>query len=98
MHRKHFYDRFVFRNKMLTLIKGRVGKAWHWNERELLPYATAGISFANVGLTYKNDYVDDGNAINLNVQNVYGLLDPNGQGHVNLSASNVVVALNYWMQ
>lgn len=42
-------------------------------------------------------YVDYGNAINLNIPSVYGLEDPNGNGHVDLSSNNVVVAINYWI-
>jgi len=48
-------DRFSFRNQMQNSIKGRVGRALDWNKNILLPYLTAGVSFANVGLTYKNE-------------------------------------------
>jgi len=55
-------DRFSFRNQMQNSVKGRVGRAMNWNNNILLPYLTAGASFANVGLTYKNeggDYYSD---------------------------------------
>jgi len=42
-------------------------------------------------------YVDYGNAINLKIPSVYGLEDPNGNGHIDLSSNNVVVAINYWI-
>lgn len=48
------YDRFTFRDHMQTSIKGRLGWAQHWNQN-ILPYFTAGASFANVGLTYQNE-------------------------------------------
>ncbi len=126
------HDRLTFRNQMQTSVKGRVGRALDWNKSILLPYLTAGASFANVGLTYQNEggdyystnttqsgwligagiewafiqhwslraeyyYVDYGNAINLKIPSVYGLEDPNGNGHIDLSSNNVVVALNYWI-
>lgn len=122
------YDRFTFKNQLQTAIKGRVGYALS----NLLPYLTAGASFANVGLTYKNEgsdyysntntkagwligagiewpfmahwslraeyyYVGYGNAINLKIPSIYGLEDPDGNARVNLSANNVVVAINYWI-
>lgn len=126
------YDQFSFRNQLQTSIKGRLGRALNWNNSVLLPYLTAGVSFANVGLTYKNEggdyysqtttapgwligagfewafnqkwsfraeyfYVDYGNAINLNIPSVYGLLDSNGGAHANLSSNNVVFSINYWI-
>jgi outer membrane immunogenic protein len=48
-------DRFSFRNQMQNSIKGRVGRALNWNKNFVLPYLTAGASFANLGLTYKNE-------------------------------------------
>lgn len=48
------YDRFTFRNQMQTSIKGRLGWAQHWN-KNILPYVTAGASFAHAGLTYQNE-------------------------------------------
>lgn len=48
-------DRFSFRNKMQSSIKGRVGSAVNWNKSLLLPYLTAGVSFANVRLAYTNE-------------------------------------------
>lgn len=125
-------DRFTFRNQLETSIKGRVGRTLDWNKSTFLPYLTAGVSFANLGLTYKNEggdyysntttqsgwligtgvewafmqhwslraeyyFVDYGNAIHLNIPTVYGLLDTNGKGQVNLRSSNVLVAINYWI-
>lgn len=49
------YDRFSFRNQMQSSIKGRAGHVLNWNNNVLLPYLTAGASFADVGLTYKNE-------------------------------------------
>jgi len=49
------YDRFTFKNRMQSSIKGRVGRAVNWNKKILLPYLTAGASFVNVGLTYQNE-------------------------------------------
>jgi outer membrane immunogenic protein len=126
------YDRFIFRDQMQGSIKGRVGRAVNWNKNILLPYLTAGASFANLGLTYQNEggdyystnttqagwligagiewafrqhwslrveyyYVDYGNAINLKIPSVYGLIDPNGSARVKLNANNFFVALNYWI-
>lgn len=51
-------DRFSFKNRMQTSIKGRVGRAVSWNENFLLPYLTAGASFADVGLNYQNESGD----------------------------------------
>ena len=48
-------DRFSFRNQMQSSIKARAGRALNWNKNILLPYLTAGVSFANLGLTYKNE-------------------------------------------
>lgn len=42
-------------------------------------------------------FVDYGNAINLDIPTVYGLDDSNGNGHVDLSSNNIVLALNYWV-
>lgn len=42
-------------------------------------------------------FVDYGDAINLKIPSIYGLEDPNGNGHVNLSANNVAFSLNYWV-
>lgn len=126
------YDGFSFRNQMQSSVKGRAGRALNWNKNILLPYLAAGVSFANLGLTYQNEggdyyskntiqpgwligagiewafrqnwslrveysYVDYGNAINLNIPNVYGLIDPNGNARANLSSNNLVVAVNYWI-
>lgn len=48
-------DRFSVWNQMQSSIKGRAGRALSWNTSTLLPYLTAGVSFANAGLTYKNE-------------------------------------------
>ncbi|HRD69192.1 MAG TPA: outer membrane beta-barrel protein [Legionella sp.] len=48
-------DRFLFKRTMQSSIKGRTGLALNWNQRNLLPYLTAGASFINTGLTYKNE-------------------------------------------
>lgn len=48
-------DHFAFRNQMQNAIKGRVGRALYWNENILLPYLTTGVSFAHLGLTYRNE-------------------------------------------
>lgn len=42
------------------------------------------------------DYVGYGH-LNLKIPSVYGLLDADGKGRVNLNSSNMVVALNYWL-
>lgn len=124
-------DNFSFRNSLQGSIKGRVGRAVNWNKGMLLPYLTAGASFADMKLTYQNEgndyyskntiqagwligtgvewafrqnwslrleysYIDYGNA-HLNIPSVYGLVDPNGSAHVDLSSSNVVLAINYWI-
>ena len=52
-------DSFSFKNKMQSAIKGRVGRAYNWSNSVVLPYITTGASFANVGLTYKNEGGDD---------------------------------------
>jgi outer membrane immunogenic protein len=49
------YDRFLFKNQMQSSIKGRLGRTLNWNKNILLPYFTVGASFANPGLTYKNE-------------------------------------------
>lgn len=125
------YDRFALKDRMQASIKGRVGRALSWNNNNLLPYLTAGASFADLALTYKNEggdhysqsttrtgwligagmewafmqnwsvraeyyYVDYGNAIELNIPSVYGLVDTNGNARVNLSSNNIAVAVNYW--
>lgn len=48
-------DRFSFRNQMQSSIKVRGGRALNWNKNKVLPYLTAGASFANPELTYKNE-------------------------------------------
>jgi outer membrane immunogenic protein len=54
----HVGDRFTFRNQLQSSIKGRVGQAMIWNKIIFLPYLTAGASFTNVGLTYRNEAGD----------------------------------------
>ncbi len=125
-------DHFSFRNRLQSSIKGRVGQVVNWNQTSLLPYVTAGASFANVGITYNNEggdhysqntnqagwlvgagielalmekwslraeynYVNYGNAVNLPIWSVYGLVDPNGKGHAKLSSNNIILAMNYWI-
>ncbi|KTD52991.1 outer membrane protein [Legionella quateirensis] len=51
-------DRFILKNQMHYSIKGRLGPALNWNKNQLLPYVTAGASFANVRLTYTNEGED----------------------------------------
>lgn len=48
-------DRLSFRNQMQGSIKGRIGHTLNWNKNLFLPYVTTGVSFANAGLTYKNE-------------------------------------------
>ncbi|MCW8451574.1 outer membrane protein [Legionella quinlivanii] len=48
-------DRFTFKNQRQNFIKARVGRALSWNNNNLLPYVTAGASFAHLGLTYQNE-------------------------------------------
>jgi len=48
------YDQFQFKNQTQTSIKGQLGWVQDWN-KHILPYLTAGASFANVGLTYQNE-------------------------------------------
>ena len=108
-----------------------MGRALDWHNSVLLPYLTAGASFAHVGLVYRNeggdyysantnqaggligaglewafrehwslraeyDYINY-SPIKLDIPSVYGLIDPNGKAHVNLSSHNVVLAFNYWI-
>jgi outer membrane immunogenic protein len=49
------YDQFSFKDRLQSSIKGRLGRALHWHKKILLPYVTAGVSFANVQLTYNNE-------------------------------------------
>lgn len=126
------YDRFAFRNQMQTALKGRVGLAEDWKNIIFLPYVTAGMSVANLGLTYANegsdyysknasqlgwlvgvgiewafmqhwsaraeyDFVDYGNAMNLNLPTIYDLNDPGAKAKVNLNSNNIMLAINYWI-
>lgn len=54
-YNNNVYDQFLFKDRSQSSVKGRVGHTIHWNKSILLPYFTAGVSFANVGLTYKNE-------------------------------------------
>lgn len=124
------YDRFSFKDRLQSSIKGRLGRAISWNKSILLPYLTTGVSFANVELTYNNeggdfystntttpgwllgagiewgfsknwsfraeyDYINY-RSINMHIPSVYGLIDPNGAAHANLSSHNIAVSINYW--
>lgn len=42
-------------------------------------------------------YADYGNAINLKIPSIYGLLDSNGNARVDFSSNNVVLSINYWI-
>ena len=60
----------------------------------------AGVEWAfmqNWSLRAEYYYLDDGSVVSLNIPTVYGLFDPNGHAHVNLSSNNIVVAVNYWV-
>lgn len=52
---RHVSDDFSLRDQMQSAIKARMGTALNWNGNIYLPYLTAGASFANVALTYKNE-------------------------------------------
>lgn len=52
------FDRFQFKNQMQSAIKGRGGRALNWNNKDLLPYVTAGASIAHTGLLYSNEGQD----------------------------------------
>lgn len=49
------FDQFTFRNQMQTSVRGRMGRIIDWNKNNYLPYVIAGVSAANLGLTYKNE-------------------------------------------
>jgi outer membrane immunogenic protein len=51
----HVYDQLSLRNQLQSSIKGRLGRTLSWNNNILLPYLTTGVSFAKIGLTYKNE-------------------------------------------
>jgi outer membrane immunogenic protein len=60
----------------------------------------AGVEWAfrqNWSVRVEYFYADYGDAIKLQIPNVYNLIDTNGSAHVDLSSSNVVIAINYWM-
>ncbi|HGC5811911.1 TPA: outer membrane protein [Legionella pneumophila] len=42
-------------------------------------------------------YTDYGNAMNMKIPSVYGLMDPNGHAEYNLNANNIRLAINYWV-
>lgn len=48
-------DRFLFKNRMQSFFKGRLGRSITWNKGALLPYLTAGAGFAHVALNYTNE-------------------------------------------
>lgn len=48
-------DRFTFRYQLQNAIKGQVGRVINWNQSNVLPYVTAGASFAKVRLSYHNE-------------------------------------------
>lgn len=52
-------DGFAFRNRWQSSIKARMGRALNWGKNSVFPYLTAGASFADLGLTYKNEGRDD---------------------------------------
>lgn len=49
------YDQFTFKNQWQTSLKGRVGYDVEWQQQTFLPYLTAGISAAKMGLAYQNE-------------------------------------------
>lgn len=55
------YDQFTLSNRNQGSIKGRLGYAMNHN---LLPYFTAGGSFANLGISYSNETVQSSNTNN----------------------------------
>lgn len=60
----------------------------------------AGLEWAfkeNWSLRLEYAYINFGNAINLKIPGVYGLIDTNGKAHVDLSSKNVVLTINYWI-
>lgn len=121
-------DRFTIKNRLQGSLRGRVGYAL---DNHLLPFFTAGGSFADLGLTYNNEandfysknstqagwlvgtglewsfshkwsiraeyYYVSYSKLNMNIPNIYGLSDPNGGAHANLSANNIRFAINYWL-
>lgn len=48
------YDRFMFRNQMQASVKGRLGRPLVGHEN-ILPYVTAGVTLARLGLAYENE-------------------------------------------
>lgn len=60
----------------------------------------AGIEWAfseNWSLRAEYSYIDYGNVINMNIPSVFGLKDPNGGAHANLSSNTIAVSINYWL-
>lgn len=49
------YDGFTLNNQMQVSVKGRIGRDLTWHNQTLLPYLTAGASFANTSLIYQNE-------------------------------------------
>jgi outer membrane immunogenic protein len=54
-HNMNVSDRFTFKNRVQSAVKGRIGRAVNWNANNLLPYLTVGASIASVGLAYQNE-------------------------------------------
>jgi opacity protein-like surface antigen len=51
----------------------------------------------NWSLRGEYSYVNYGNTIQLQIPSVYDLRDPNGNAHVDLSANNIIISVNYWI-
>ncbi len=49
------YDGFTLKNQWQTSVKGRVGREETWQNNIFLPYLTAGVSMAKMGLSYQNE-------------------------------------------
>lgn len=120
-------DRYTIKNRVQGSIRGRLGYLFN---PKILPFLSAGASFADLGASYTNEggdyystnrtqpgwlvggglewdfanswtlraeyYYINYNKMNMNIPNIYGLYDPNGNAAVNLSTNNVRVALSYW--
>lgn len=74
----------------------------YYSENNIAPgwLIGAGIEWAfkeNLSLRLEYSYINSGNAINLRIPSVYGLIDPNGKSHVDLSSKNVSLMINYWI-
>lgn len=51
----------------------------------------------NWSLRAEYSHVDYGNMTKLKIPSVYGLVDPNGQAHIDLNTNNILVAISYWI-